>query len=74
MASNIYTRDTIDGPVQYQRKGTQGRKPQDKELLMLRKNITVSAQGRKVIQEKARGMNMSFSAYLELAGILYTPK
>jgi hypothetical protein len=27
MASNIYTRDTVDGQTTYSRKGTQGRKP-----------------------------------------------
>lgn len=74
MASNIYTRNTITGPVKHQRKGTQGRKPKDKELLMKRKNITMSGPGMDVIKRKAKMLNLSFSAYLELAGVLYTPE
>lgn len=41
---------------------------------MIRTNITTSRQAKEIITGKAREMGMSFSAYLELAGILYTPE
>jgi hypothetical protein len=73
MAHNIYTRYTITGSAQYSRKGTQGRKPSP-ETRMIRTNITTSREAKKIITEKARAVGMSFSGYLELAGILYTPE
>lgn len=41
---------------------------------MIRTNITTSRQAKAIIKSKAQKMGMSFSAYLELAGILYTPE
>ena len=74
MASNKYHRVTVDGKTTwYSRKGTQGRKPSP-ETRMIRSNITTSRAAKKIITEKAKAMGMSFSGYLELAGILYTPE
>jgi len=44
------------------------------ELKMVRTNITMSRKAKEIIRQKAQEMGMSFSAYLELSGILYTPK
>jgi ribosomal protein L14E/L6E/L27E len=41
---------------------------------MIRTNITTSRAAKKIIKQKADALDMSFSAYLELAGVLYTPE
>jgi hypothetical protein len=74
MASNIYSQYTADGHSGLMRRSTpQGRTAQP-ETRMIRTNITTSRAAKKIIKQKADALNMSFSAYLELAGILYTPE
>ena len=74
MASKVYTQHYADGTSSLvRRNAAQGRKPCP-ELRMIRTNITTSREAKKIIQDKAKSMGISFSAYLELAGILYTPE
>jgi predicted metalloendopeptidase len=75
MASNIYTQHYVDGSSRSRRRREkQGRKPIPEELKMIRTNITTSRIAKKIIKQKAQAMGLSFSAYLELSGILYTPE
>jgi hypothetical protein len=75
MASKTFNQSTADGKKILMRRSTkQGRISLPAEMKMIRTNITTSREAKKIIKEKAQAMNMSFSAYLELAGILYTPK
>ena len=75
MASNIYTQHYTNGSSDLRRRiRRQGRTPQPKELKMVRINVTMSPAAVLIIQKKAKLLNMSFSAYLELSGILYTPE
>ena len=75
MASKIFTQSFVDGSTCVMRRSVnQGRPAKPKEYRMVRSNITTSRQAKQVIKNKARQMGLSFSAYLELAGILYTPE
>ena len=75
MSPNVYHQRYVNGSSELMRRSIkQGRKPLHKELKMIRTNITTSRQAKKIITSKAQKMGMSFSAYLELAGILYTPE
>ena len=75
MASNVYTQFTADGKSGLMRRSKkQGRIALPPEMKMIRTNITTSRQAKKIITAKACKMGMSFSAYLELAGLLYTPE
>ena len=75
MAAKVYVQRYADGTKSLMRRSTpQGRTPMPAEYKMIRTNITTSREAKKIITAKARKMGMSFSAYLELAGILYTPE
>jgi hypothetical protein len=41
---------------------------------MIRTNITTSREAKAIIKRKAELIGLSFSAYIELSGILYTPE
>lgn len=74
MAHNIYRQHHVDGTSELRRRITpQGRTAQP-ETRMIRTNITTSRAAKKVIKAKAAALGMSFSAYLELSGMLYTPE
>lgn len=75
MASNTFRQSYVDGSSGLMRRSTkQGRTPLPEGMKMIRTNITMSREAKKIITEKAKRLGMSFSAYLELAGILYTPE
>ncbi len=68
MTSNIYR----VGNVLYKRSAKQGRKLKPVEIKKVYKMTMVTPQAKKIIEEKARKMNMSYSAYVELAGVLFS--
>ena len=73
MASNNFIQYTADGKSGMMRRSKkQGRNNLPPEMKMIRTNITTSREAKKIITRKAQAMGLSFSAYLELAGILYT--
>ena len=75
MASKTYIQDYADGKHELVRRSKpQGRHKKHENMKMIRTNITTSREAKIIIQRKARLMGMSFSAYLELSGILYTPE
>ena len=75
MSALIYLQHYADRTKSLMRRSTpQGRTPLPADCKMIRTNITTSREAKKTITAKARKMGMSFSAYLELAGILYTPE
>jgi len=71
MASNTYTQQFADGTSQLYRRGTKQGRPKSLEV---DKAVCVSLAPSSllVIDRKAKQMNMSRSAYLELAGVLFT--
>lgn len=75
MANNIYRQHYTDGTNRLVRRSKkQGRRNIPEEAKVIRVNITMNRSAKIVILRKAKLLNMSFSAYLELAGILYTPE
>jgi hypothetical protein len=75
MSANVYTQHFVDKPPELRRRRIrQGRTPKPEKLKMIRTNITTSREAKKVIKGKAKSFGMSFSAYVELACILYTPE
>ena len=73
MASNTFRQHYADGSSGLMRRSTkQGRTALPESMKMLRINITMSREAKKIITIKAHKMGMSFSAYVELSGILYT--
>lgn len=73
MGHNIYQRKTVDGTMTtYTRKGTQGAHKKPNEIKKVYKMIMVTPQAKRIIEEKAKAMNMSYSAYVELAGVLFS--
>jgi len=72
MASKVYTRQYVDGTEQTFQRDNQGRKPLPKEIKKVYKMTMVTPQAKKIIEEKAKQMNMSYSAYVELAGVLFS--
>lgn len=72
MASNIYSRKTVDGKTtMYSRKGTQGRTPLPEELRKVKFSARVSKWTKKHVQEEAKKYNMKPSAYADLALALF---
>lgn len=71
MASRIVTRTFADGTTKTFRRKKQGRHPLPDELKKTRKNLTLSKQGYALACAKAKSMNMSVSAFYDLAGTLY---
>jgi hypothetical protein len=75
MSALIYRQHYADNTSALKRRAVkQGRTPLPVEMKKIRTNITTSREAKKIITAKARKMGMSFSAYLELAGVLYTPE
>ena len=68
MASNTYR----IGNVFYKRSVKQGRREKPSEIKKVYKMTMVTPQAKKIIEEKARQMNMSYSAYVELAAVLFS--
>ena len=68
MASNTY----LIGGTLYKRSIKQGRREKPAEIKKVYKMTMVTPQAKKIIEEKARKMNMSYSAYVELAGVLFS--
>lgn len=66
MASNIYSRKTVDGKTTfYSRKGTQGRHKLPIEIKSVRVNITLTPQAKRRGFEKAKSCGKTFSAWIE---------
>jgi hypothetical protein len=75
MAHKTYRQYYANGTSEIMRRSTpQGRTALPAEDKMIRTNITTSRTAKKIITAKARKIGMSFSAYIELAGMLYTPE
>jgi len=68
MASNTYR----VGDTLYKRSIKQGRREKPAEIKKVYKMTMVTPQAKKIIEEKARKLNMSYSAYVELAGVLFS--
>ena len=70
MASNTYTRTTITGTTQHSRKGTQGRPKGTGEGKKPRPFASSDANYER-IKQKAKEAQMTVSAYVELAALMY---
>jgi hypothetical protein len=72
MASNIYSRKTVDGKTTfYSRKGTQGRKAIPPELRKVKLSARVTRQTSERIKQEAKKHNLTSSAYCDLALSLF---
>lgn len=75
MASNIFWQRYADGSSGLMRRSIkQGRTALPEGMKKIRTNITISKESKEIITEKAKKLGMSFSAYVELSGVLYTPE
>lgn len=73
MASNIYTQHTVGGGSHLAKRSTkQGCPIKPTEIKKVYKMTMVTPQGKKAITAKAKAAGMSYSAYVELAGTLFS--
>lgn len=66
MASNTFTRDTVDGKRTYSRKGTQGRKPSGLPLVTCKIIWNVTEEQKREFSELAKQYGMSESKMVDI--------
>lgn len=72
MASKTYAQATVTGTIIMRRSTPQGRRRKPEELRKIPVLITMTREGKRLAKQKAKQMNMSLSAYLDLAGTLFS--